>query len=259
MFPSKLFLIFLFFTMILAGCMPVAVSRRVSAVQVKQVPPVSGSEATPGAEVKVAQMATQTPVKATRPVAQPTRVPDRPTQTGTSPVMPKTLAELGYQVETYRDAYAKLAFDYPADWKITFPDEAGKQSAVIYTISLRSGEAPAEPKQQEGVPEWMTAIDVTVFKNGPATLEQAIADRRASATTGESGQTIITQADEDWVLSGGLKAHRFLYDLGSPAPNTRDTLASELVTMIKGRMVLVNGYGDQSMFHIIAATIREIE
>ena len=133
---------------------------------------------------------------------------------------------------------------------------------MVYTIGLRSMSVTPTPKQQEGLPEGMTAIDFSIFKEGqgPKTLTQAINERRAAIVQPETGQPAKILSEEDWLLEGGLPAHRFLIDIG-PAVNGGpgpDRVMSELVTMIKGQMVLVDGQGDQSLFNVIAASLREI-
>ncbi len=62
------------------------------------------------------------------------------------------------------------------------------------------------------------------------------------------------------VLPGGLKAHRFLFNLGKDSAagsSSGDRFTSELVTMIHGKMVLVTCSGDQSLFYVIAGSLRE--
>ena len=86
-------------------------------------------------------------------------------------------------------------------------------------------------------------------------------ERRNTAANNESGQPLQIVTDEDWVLPGGLPAHRFVYNLGpaitgGPGP---DRFGEEVVTMVKGQMVLVYGQGDLALAEAIAATLREVQ
>jgi hypothetical protein len=191
---------------------------------------------------------------------------DRPTQppspiqpTGAASQMPKSLQDLGFSVATYADPTSGLAFDYPSGWILQAPSDEQKQTATIYSISLRSIRVTSAPKQQEGLPEGMTAIDFSVDKQGPKTLTQAINERRTAAISPDNGHPIAILNEEDWILPGALAAHHFLLDqapstTGTPGPDRR---YSELVTIIKGRMILVSGQGDQSLFESIAASLHE--
>lgn len=186
----------------------------------------------------------------------------QPVPSSTSPQMPKTLQEIGIQAETYTDPIGGLAFDYPSGWTLQSPSDEQKQNAVIYTVSLRSMAMTPGPKQQDGLPEGMTAIDITLNKQGPKTLTQAINERRSAVLQSDMGQPPVQiLSEEDWVLPSGLSAHRFLYDKGPASGNApgHDQLSSDLVLMINGQMVLAHGEGDQSLFNIISASLREIQ
>jgi hypothetical protein len=182
-----------------------------------------------------------------------------PSPSGTSPQMPKTLQELGYSVKTFHDPVSGLAFDYPAGWILNAPSDEQKKAATIYTITLRSAEVTPAPKQQEGLPAGLTAIDIGIYQPGAKTLAQAIAERRKAAAQPETGEPLQVQAEEDWKLGSGLQAHRFLFDLGPTGGGTPgpDRMSSELVTLIGSRVVLVDGQGDQALFNLIAASLRE--
>lgn len=251
-----------FFILSLSACFPVV--DRPMPLPVVAVPPSAPSIAP---EVKIVNLVTQTPVSveqtpesvsATMSTALAT-----PTTTGTAPALPaKTLADLGFKVATYQDTQAGFTFDYPANWLLTPISDADKANARIYSASLRSYEKQALPKQQDGIPPDMAAIDVTVTKDGPKTLEQAINERRSAATQSESGQPIQIVSEEDWVLRGGLKAHRLLYNLGkdlTAGSDSSDRLSSEMITIVNGHMILVSGFGDQSLFDVIASTLLEIK
>jgi hypothetical protein len=246
--------------MLLSACAP-------SGVQVRPLPAVDLPANAPGAEltgtpvVKVVEMATQTPMPTKTPIQQtPTTVPPQITPTTIAAAQIKTLAELGIPATTYTDDVARLALDYPAEWEINAVPDEQKQASYVYTASLRSKTGTRGPKFQEGIPADMAAIDLTVFfKDGPKTLEAAINERRSASTTSESGQPVTIVLEEDWELANGLKAHRFLYNigpevLGSSGP---DRMVSEVVTMINGRMVLVVGMGDLSLFNVVVASLRE--
>jgi hypothetical protein len=122
---------------------------------------------------------------------------------------------------------------------------------MIYTVTLRSMQVTPTPKQQEGLPAGMTAIDVGIQKNGPKTLGQAVDERRAAAANPDNGAPAKITVDEDWPLAGGLPAHRLVLTTGSGQQVT------EVIALIQGRMVLVSGQGDQALIDAIAASLRE--
>jgi hypothetical protein len=168
-----------------------------------------------------------------------------------APPVGKSLQELGYPVSTYTDKVSGLAFDYPTGWMLTDLSEEQKQNATIYSITLRSMQVTPTPKQQEGLPAGMTAIDIGIQKNGPKTLGQAVDERRAAAANPDNGAPAKITVDEDWTLAGGLPAHRLMLTVG---PGQHVT---EVITMIQGQMVLVSGQGDQALINAIAASLRE--
>lgn len=229
--------------------MPVS---QVAATEVMAPGPLT-IEATRTPGVKVVTLVTEPPAPAE------TSTFNMPTPTAVPFQLPKTLDELGIPKTTYTDQITGMAVDYPTGWLITEPNDQDKQNAMVYSITFRSKQPPTTPKNQDLMDPDITAIDVTVFNQGPKSLDQAINERRAQATQSETGQSILIQSDEDWTLRGGLKAHRFLYNLGNNGAGTRDQLISELVTMVNGKMVLVSGRGDMSLFNIFAASLRETE
>lgn len=261
----KPFLSIALFLLLLTACAPV-VSRTmpITAVEPANAP---GGEVTATIQVKIVEMATRTPVAAT-PVptlAAPTAGPDLPAASGditSTPVaLPQTLAELGIAYTTFEDKVGRLAFDYPSSWQVNaLPDDI-RRTSLTYTSSLRSVVANRGPKQQEGIPPDMAAIDVTVVMGGPKTLEQAIAEQRAAAANNEMGLPIQIALEEEWVLRDGTQAHHFLYNLGKDplgGYGDRDKMSSQLVTIINGNMVLVNGMGDLSLFNVVAASLRQL-
>lgn len=172
-----------------------------------------------------------------------------------------SLGLLKVQALTYTDSVAGLAFDYPANWQLTDPSAANRASALVYSFSLRSPAATPLPRMGGDLPPGMTAIDITVYNQGPRTLEQAIRERRAAMTSSDNGAPVQIQGEEDWVLAGGVPAHRFLLNLGpevagQPGP---DRIASELVTLLNGHMVLVSGRGDMSLVNAISGSLREVK
>jgi len=174
----------------------------------------------------------------------------------------QTLQELGVPVETMADPVGGFAFEYPAGWIVTAPSDEDKKNAYIYAITLRSAVITPGPKQQEGLPEGMTAVDINVtYQGGPKTLAQAVDERRAAITQSETGRPIQILADEAWNLPGGLPAHRFLMNIGpvSAAAPGLDRLASEAVTLVNGKMVLIAGQGDLALVDAIAASLRAIQ
>jgi hypothetical protein len=259
--------------LLLSACAPQSIVVPAQpAIDLPAGQPGPGANATP--VVKEVAMATltqvpgetpATPAPSETPAQNPTPEPATPAGAETTPTttvveLPKTLAELGIPATTFNDNVAGMAFEYPSSWLINELPDSVKQTSYIYTTSLRSKDGSRLPKQQEGIPADMAAIDVTViYQNGPKTLEAAINERRSQATTSESGQPVKIVLEEDWVLANGLKAHRFLYNLGPEVmgSNGPDRLTSELVTMIHGREVLVVGMGDLSLFNVVAASLRE--
>lgn len=247
--------------LLLTACAPVPPQTMV--LPANEGPAAPGMEITTP-QVKVVEMATLTSVPTTLPtmVAEPTIDPNVPTPTGVPVALPQTLEELGIPATTYEDKVAGLAIDYPATWEINALPEDIRIASKGYTASLRSPYPDRGPKQQEGIPPDMAAIDLTVIADGPTTLEQAIAERRAATTTNEFGLTIQIALEEEWVLRDGTVAHRFLYNLGKDplgGYGDRDKLTSELVTIINGKMVLVSGMGDLSLFNVVAASLRQVK
>ncbi len=253
------------FILLLAACTPVVVQRGPLPAD---IPPGEAggppTDPTSTLQEKVVQLATQTPVPTLPPVdlsPTPTTVESQPTPAGTSAASPKTLAELGITMSTFEDKVTGLAFDYPAEWIVIALPDAEKKNSIVYTTSVRSPAKKEQKKFQDAIPPDMVAVDVTVYNESPRTLEQAIAERRAAVTTSETGQPIKIVTDEDITLSGGLKAHRFVYNLGKDpiaGYGDRDKLNIELVTVINDHMVMVHGMGDLSLFDTVFTSLREI-
>lgn len=266
----KPFLSITLFLLLLTACAP-AFSQTVPLPAVDLPANAPGGEMTATIQVKVVEMATRTPVAVT-PV--PTlAAPTGGEVTGVSEATPvsaatstpvalhQTLEELGIAYTTYEDKVGGLAFDYPSSWQVNVLPDDIKRESLAYTSSLRSVVVNRGPKWQEGIPPDMAAIDVTVVMDGPKTLEQAIAERRAAAADNEMGLPIQIALEEEWVLRDGTKAHRFLYNLGKDplgGYGDRDKISSQLVTIINGNMVLVNGMGDLSLFNVVAASLRQL-
>lgn len=257
----KRLFIYISLTILLSGC-----SIAYRSVEVPPTP-IAGSEP-PGAPAdtpipgatKVVSMVTDTPAATYTPTAYVPRSASSPTpyvitQNG------KPLSEWGIDYTTFRDSVTGFEFDYPAGWVINDLSDAQKKDAYVYTVSLHSNTPTAGPKQQDSIPPGMTAIDVTIFKEGPKTLEQAVNERRAAILQPESGQPPVITREEEWTLPGGLPAHRFLLNTGPEVLNVPgpDRMVSVLVTMIQGRMVLVTGQGDMSLFNGIASSLREVQ
>ncbi len=248
--------------LLLSACAPsVSEPAPLPAVDLPAGAPLAGTATT---EVKVVEMATQTPVEATlAPTnAAPTAAPSLPTPTSAAAALPKTLEELGIPAATYEDKVAGLAMDYPSSWILNdLPEDIRSTSTSGYTASFRSPRPATGPKQQEGIPPDMAAIDLTVIMDGPKTLEDAVAERRASASSNEMGLPIQIVLEEEWVLRDGTKARRLLYNLGKDplgGYGDRDKMSTALVAIINGNMVLVNGMGDLSLFDVVAASLRQI-
>ncbi len=265
------------FLLLLTACAPV-ISQTAPLPAVDLPANAPGVEITATTQVKVVAMATRTPPATPAPtLAASTAGPDMPTPvteaTGASQATPvgavtntpiahhQTLEELGIAYTTYEDKVGGLAFDYPSSWQVNaLPDDIKLQS-LTYTASLRSVVANRGPKWQEGIPPDMAAIDVTVVMDGPTTLEQAIAERRAAAADNEMGLPIQVALEQEWVLRDGTKAYCFLYNLGKDpigGYGDRDKMSYQLVTIINDNMVLVNGMGDLSLFNVVAASLRQL-
>lgn len=202
-------------------------------------------------EVKVATLVAETPTSVETFTINP------PIPITETLQLPKTLEELGIPYITYTDSFAGLAIEYPTGWIITDMSDDVKKDAWAYTVSVRSGEPEAVFKSQNLEDASIASIDITIFIQDVKTLEQAIDERRAQLQQSESGQPVVIQSEEDWTLRSGLKARRFLINLGNTGEGTRDQLVSELVTIIRGKMVLVTGMGDLSLFNGIAVSLRE--
>ncbi len=180
-----------------------------------------------------------------------------PMPTSRSYQLPKTLDEIGISPATYTDTFAGLALDYPSGWIVTDLGNEAKQDAAVYTVSFRSAQPQTTFKSQEVVDPTISSINLTIFLRDSKTLQQAIEERRAEDQQSATGEPILIQLEEDWTLRSGLKAHRFLLNLGNNGEGTRDQLVSDLVTVLNGKMVLLTGRGDLGLFNMIAVSLRE--
>lgn len=159
----------------------------------------------------------------------------------------ETLNPLG-EVKTYRDANAGFALDYPAAWFVE--DDAAQNAAgsAVYTVSLfswdRASYTPA-PKDLNTLPDGATKIDITVFNQGPSTLEEAINQYKNQ----DSGTPVNFQKEENWTLNNGEKA---VYVESEGAFG----VVATMITLVKGRIIYISGYGNLIPFKAIALSLR---
>jgi hypothetical protein len=171
------------------------------------------------------------------PTAAPTDVPPAtPTAAPTPPFTPAT----------YTDDFAGYSIDFPADWTL---DEsgAGAKSQRGYYVQLTSWpHAPGDisPETHEGG----SRMDFTGYQWDPKNdLDAYIATRKVAWEA--SGFPLL--AEDEWTLSGGLRAVRFLVQ----APEE----VAYFQLMAIGEMYLVlSGAGDLEMFEAIGRTVRPL-
>ena len=230
----------------LNGCAPVPVRPRPM-----EAPEMPAFQPTVTMQEKVVSLATQTSVPPDQPTLPPTPARELMTPTAVRELMtptPITLAGLGVETETYRDELAGLAIDYPKGWIVNAPTDEIKQTSMGYSISIRSGESPSQPKQQEGLAPGIAAMDVVIMNDThPASLEEAVALRKEQWSSEEFPPEIVSE--EYLTLSDGTPAARFLLE-------TRNGRAGELITIIDGRMILVAGFGEMALYEPIARSVR---
>jgi hypothetical protein len=161
-----------------------------------------------------------------------------------------TLAELGIPSAAYQDDLVGFAFDYPADWQVTALSPEIMAESTGYTATFLSHLVDRGPKQQEGLAPGQAKIDVSVFRDSANTLEEAIEEMNRMVANDGSNTELISEAI--WVLPDGLQVNRRQYDKDFGQVN-------QMLTSIRGSMVLFTGLGDPSLFNTIAASLRVIE
>lgn len=159
----------------------------------------------------------------------------------------QTLISLG-EVKIYRDANAGFALDYSAAWFIE--DNAAQHAAgsAVYTVSLFSWDRASytpTPKDLNTLPDGATKIDITVFNQGPGTLEEAVNQYKNQ----DSGTPVNFQKEEDWTLNNGEKA---VYVESEGAFG----VVATMITLVRGRTIYVSGYGNLTQVKAIALSLR---
>ena len=215
------------------------------------------------------------PVGQATPIAPPrvtvvVVVPSQPTATlpaGTQPAAVATAAAVATTVSPeqsgqpltrhFEDAYAGLAFDYPAGWFINSPPDASKEGAPQYIISLSQQALDTLPElggqlPREDVPLIVIVANGAVSGAGAAlTYPQAIEQRKAEYAA--SNPPVTVAAEEEIDLPGGGKATCLYLSL----PEGQQV---EMVTAIHGRRVIVSALDRTEsllVFESIAASLLE--
>ena len=178
---------------------------------------------------------------------QPTTVIESSPAQVSSAIPTETLNPLG-EIKIYRDANAGFALNYPAAWFVE--DDAAQNAAgsAVYTVSLFSWDRASytpTPKDLNTLPDGATKIDITVFKQGPNTLEEAVNQYKNQDT----GTPVKFLKEEIWTLNNGEKAV-YLESEGALG------VMATMITIINGKVVYVSGYGNLTPFQAVALTLR---
>ena len=152
------------------------------------------------------------------------------------------------EVKIYHDANAGFALDYPAAWFVE--DDAAQNAAgsAVYTVSLFSWDRAAytpTPKDLNTLPDGATKIDITVFNQGPNTLEEAVNQYKNQDT----GTPVKFLKEESWTLNNGEKA-AYLESEGALG------VMATMITILNGKVIYVSGYGNLTPFQAVALTLR---
>ncbi|MFN2114396.1 MAG: hypothetical protein ACK2T6_01700 [Anaerolineae bacterium] len=152
-----------------------------------------------------------------------------PTEASTEPISAIT------STLTYEDPTIGYAIDYPETWSIdSFSGSIVTLLSVEPEETSRGGLLPGDARI-DIVPDLQEA--------GETTLPQLV------ALTREAGREI---SREDWELDGGIPAVRL--HLATTASPTGEALM--LLTVIDGRGIRVQGFGDLTLFDAIARSLR---
>ncbi|MGD8751906.1 MAG: hypothetical protein PVG14_10815, partial [Anaerolineales bacterium] len=190
--------------------------------------------------------------------ASPTPKELEATATATNPLVTETateiaptetpLSELEGPTSTYQDEHIGFALEYPADWHLVDVEEEIKEKATTYSATLSSWQ-PSEGGT-EGIPEGGTKVDITVIDSGAQSLEEAVAIRKSEMEEDPMAETILSE--EEWDLSGGLKAMRWQVESDRGQ-------AAVLITALDGYTLLLSGLGDFDLFDQVARTLQRAD
>jgi len=173
-------------------------------------------------------------------------VESSPTQT-TASAPTETSAPLG-EVKVYRDGNASFALDYPAAWFIEDSAAEDAAASAVYTVSLFSWDRVSyspTPKDPNTLPDGATKIDITVFNQGPGTLDEVVSQYKNQ----DGGTPVEFLKQEDCTLDNGEKA---VYVESEGAFG----VVATMITLVNGKVVYVSGYGNLTLFKAIAFTLR---
>ncbi|MGE5602992.1 MAG: hypothetical protein ACM30E_08070 [Nitrososphaerales archaeon] len=231
----------------LAGCAPVPSAQPAATEAPATVAPPPAATATPSAAPTATAPAMATGAATASPTTAATA-----TQTVPPTAAPGLTAEptVPAGFTTYRDAAAGFAIDYPAGWSITAPPVEIRPQAQAYTASLRSDPQSSVHPGGQPIAPGETGIDVTVVRTSAATLDEALAERRAEILSSELGVTITEEFEVE--LPGGLRAVRRQLDTAQVGT------VAELTTFLNGKRIMVTGMGNLDRFDMIARSLRPI-
>jgi hypothetical protein len=151
---------------------------------------------------------------------------------------------------THSDPVAGFAIDYPAEWFITVPPVESRPNAQAYTASLRSISPVSARPRGEPFPPDETGIDVTVWRTKATSFDEAVQERRTEIQNSELGTQITSE--EFWTLSGGLPAVRWQLETAQAGT------VAEVMTLLNGNRIMVDGMGNLAPFDAIARSLRPI-
>jgi len=203
--------------------------------------------AQPEPQPTTAPTAVATETDAVSPLPLPTAATDAqsplppPTE-----VVPPTPTMPVFEMETYRDEVTGFEIDYPVGWTILDPAAEVKTNAFIYSVTLQSW--PLEEPGTQGLPEGGSKMDISITKDGAATVEAALEAYRQSQAQAEMPVEVISE--EELELTSGLTGTRF--ELKSSQGETHHTF----VTGLNGHLVILSGLGDAAVFDAMVATLR---
>jgi hypothetical protein len=200
------------------------------------------------ATVRATATATQAPT-ATTPPAEPTAAATSAPTTTAAPTGTAMPAAMPESAATYIDEYAGWALDYPADWSLVDVTPQIKAESLAYSITFMSWKP--EEVGGKGVPPGGSKLDANVTKNDAATLDEAVARRRAEIAASQPEAQIT--GEESWELASGLQATR--WQIMTPGGDT----VYELVASVNGHRIVLSGYGDPAVFDQIARSFRAVE
>lgn len=185
--------------------------------------------------------ATAPPTQATAtatPVATQTAPP---TETAPSPTSTQDASSGVQDLVTYEDNVAYFALNYPATWHVIDVAQEDKVGMPGYILTFLSWD-PAEGMEE--IPTGESIVEANVQPKGDMSLEEATSSFKASLGPSES---IISE--NTLTLNSGLPAMRWLLE-------TRAGPTHVLLAVIVDRPVMLRGWGDASLFELVAGSLR---